>query len=449
MEQVSVSDNGIESGSRAHTDLDNDALYGTVVRRLAPILIICYTIACLDRVNIGYAKLQMLDDLRLSDSAYAFGASVFFWGYLLFQVPSNIFLHRVGARVWISRIMFAWGCVAVAMMFIAEIATFVGIKNATVFYLLRFLLGVCESGFYPGVVLYVNYWFPPHRQSKMLAGFILALPLSLVVGGPLSGWLMDSTHGWMSLDGWQWMLGIEGVPALAMAIYVRCRLPKGIDDARWLNEEEKGTLKRGLENKIAKKSRNLRAAVKDYRVLLLASIMLTFNTGFYGLSFWLPSIMKAAGVHSTFAIGVLSAIPFVIAAIAMVLNASHSERTGERRWHAAIPAFIGAVGLALSAAFGNNIALSVMFLCVAASGLLGMMPVFWTFPGRYLSGTAAAAGIALISSLGSFSGIAGSFITSVTKSVTGNINDGTYVLAACLLVSAVLILFLPEDEAQR
>jgi MFS family permease len=445
MEQISVSDNGIGAGSRANTDACNSALYGTVVRRLAPILIICYTIACLDRVNIGYAKLQMLEDLRLSDSAYAFGASVFFWGYLLFQVPSNVFLHRAGARVWISRIMFAWGLVAVATMFIAEIATLSGMTNATVFYLLRFLLGVCEAGFYPGVVLYVNYWFPPHRQSKMFAGFILALPLSLVVGGPLSGWLMDSTHGLMGLDGWQWMLGIEGLPALAMAVYVRNRLPEGIDDAQWLTEEERRTLKRGLESKTAKKSRNFAAAVKDYRVLLLAAIMLTFNTGFYGLSFWLPSIMKAAGVPSTFVIGVLSAVPFIIAAFAMVLNASHSERTGERRWHAAIPAFLGAVGLALSAGFANNIALSVMFLCVAASGLLAMMPVFWTFPGRYLSGTAAAGGIALISSLGSFSGIAGSFITSVSKSVTGDINDGTYVLAACLLVSGILVLLLPRD----
>lgn len=423
-----------------------DVIYMKVIKRLVPILIVSYIIAYLDRVNIGFAKLTMLDDLSLSDAAYAFGASVFFWGYVLFEVPSNVIMHKIGARIWIARIMFTWGVIAVATMFTAELAALFSIQNSTMFYILRFLLGTCEAGFFPGVVLYINYWFPSNRQSKIFAAFILALPLSLVLGGPLSGWLMEATHGFFELAGWQWMLGIEGLPAVIMAIVIFFALPNGISDAKWLSQQERILLENNLNNENKKKTYHFLAALKEYRVWLLGAIMFTFNTGFYGLSFWLPSIMKASGVQSSTMIGLLSAIPFVAAAVFMMFNARHSESTGERRWHAAVPAFCGGGGLILSAMFANNVPVAVFFLCVAASGILGMMPIFWTYPGRYLSGNAAAAGIAFISSIGAMAGIAGAYITNITKNITGDINDGTYVLACAVILSGILVLILPRDK---
>ena len=422
-----------------------DQLYRRVMRRILPLLLLCYVVAYLDRVTVGFAKLQMLGDLGMSDTIYAIGASIFFWGYFLFEMPSNLLLHKYGARFWIARIMVTWGIVSSSLAFIVPLASFFHVQTSTMFYTLRFLLGVCEAGFFPGVILYMNYWFPARRQSVAMSGFLVAIPLSLTLGGIVSGWLMENTHGMLGFSGWQWMLLLEGIPSVLVAFVVFFWLGDGIQSAKWLSASEKALLQSNLERESTAKTHGVAAALKSPRVWLLTIILLTFNTGFYGLAFWLPSIIRASGVQSTLNIGLLSAIPYLSAVVVMLLNAAHSRKTGERRLHAAIPACVGGVGLILSALFANNIPVSIIFLTVATCGILGLMPIYWTFPGQILSGTAAAAGIALINSVGNLSGFTGSMITGLAKQWTGNINNGTYALGACLLVSCGLILLIPKN----
>jgi len=426
-----------------------EKLYKKVLWRIIPILFLCHMVSFLDRVNIGFAKLQMLGDLKMSDSVFALGASMFFLGYIALEIPSNLVLHRVGARLWIARIMLSWGLVSVATMFTADLAHFFHISNATMFYILRLLLGCCEAGFYPGMLLYINYWFPSNRQTKVASGLLLALPFSLVIGSPLSGWLMHASQGFLGFDGWQWMLAIEGSPAILLAFWVYFGLSDKISHARWLTSAEKLILENNVVCEREGKSYEFGAALRDYRVWIVAGIIFTYATGFYGLSFWLPSIIRAAGVKDTFHIGLLSGIPFVAAACSMLFNTWHSSKTGERRWHAAIPAFAGGVGLILSAVFANNLPVAIFFLSVSAAGILGLTPVVWTYPGSLLSGTAAAAGIAMINSFGSLSGIAGSMLTNVMKELTGSINNGTYALGCVLICTGVLVLSIPAATFRR
>lgn len=422
-----------------------DRTYRKVILRILPVLLLCYMAAYLDRVNIGFAKLDMLNDLQFSNTVYALGASIFFWGYFLFEVPSNLLMHKLGARFWIARIMWSWALVSVAVAFTVPLATFFHLESSSMFYVLRFLLGICEAGFFPGVILYLNYWFPTHRQSRVMSGFLMAMPISLTLGGVLSGWLMNSMQGVQGLAGWQWMLIIEGIPSLIMGAVVIGCLADNIDSAKWLSAAEKVMLKANLQTDNTGKTSSLREVFFNPRVWLLILILLTFNTGFYGLAFWMPSIIKSAGISNSLHIGLLTAIPYSVAVIAMTLNARHSNRTGERRMHAAIPAFIGGVGLILSAYFAANLTLSILFLSVAASGILSLMPIFWTLPGTVLSGVAAAAGIGMINAIGNLSGFTGSMITAVAENLTGDINNGTYVLALCLLVSGGLILAIPKS----
>jgi MFS family permease len=433
----------------ARPDEFEEKTYRKVVRRLLPILLLCYVVAYLDRVNVGFAKLQMLDDLGLSDTMYAIGASVFFWGYFIFEVPSNVFLHRYGARFWIARIMFTWGLVSMALAFVEPLARVAHVETATMFYMLRFLLGICEAGFFPGVILYLNYWFPAQRQSRVMSGFLIAMPVSLMLGGVVSGWLMDHTSGLFGYQGWQWMLLIEGVPSLLTAFVVYFSLDDGIEHARWLTPQEKSLLAANLQRESTHKTKRFGSAVRDPRVWLLVAILLTFNTGFYGLAFWLPSIIKATGVQDPLHIGLLTAIPYGVAIIATLANAAHSKKTGERRLHAAIPALIGGIGLIMSAALAHHVVLAITFLTIATAGILALMPIYWTFPGQLLSGAAAAAGIAMINAIGNLSGFTGSMITAVAKNLTGDINNGTYALGACLLVSCVLILLVPRTMLTR
>ena len=432
-----------ESSGPGHASFE-DRTYRKVILRILPVLLLCYMAAYLDRVNIGFAKLDMLNDLGFSNTVYALGASVFFWGYFLFEVPSNLLLHRFGARFWIARIMLSWAVVSIAVAFTVPLAGVFHVQSETMFYVLRFLLGICEAGFFPGVILYLNYWFPTRRQSRVMSGFLMAMPISLTLGGVLSGWLMTKMQGVHGMAGWQWMLIVEGIPSVIMALVVICLLADNIDKAKWLSPVEKAMLKANLQTDSKGKATSLREVFLNGRVWLLVLILLTFNTGFYGLAFWMPSIIKSAGVSNPLDIGLLTAIPYGIAVIAMTLNARHSNRTGERRLHAAIPAFIGGVGLILSAYFANNVVLSIIFLSVSASGVLSLMPIYWTLPGSVLSGVAAAAGIGMINAIGNLSGFTGSMITAVAENLTGNINNGTYVLGACLFVSGALILSIPR-----
>lgn len=432
-----------ESSGPGHASFE-DRTYRKVILRILPVLLLCYMAAYLDRVNIGFAKLDMLNDLQFSNTVYALGASMFFWGYFIFEVPSNLLLHRFGARFWIARIMLTWAIVSMAVAFTVPLAKFFHIESETMFYVLRFLLGICEAGFFPGVILYLNYWFPTRRQSRVMAGFLMAMPISLTLGGVISGWLMTRMQGVNGMAGWQWLLIIEGLPSVVMAFVVLAFMANNIDAAKWLSPQEKAMLKANLESDSKGKATSLREVFFNGRVWLLVLILLTFNTGFYGLAFWMPSIIKSAGVSNPMDIGLLTAIPYGIAVIAMTLNARHSNKTGERRWHAAIPAIIGGIGLILSAYFASNVVLSIIFLSVSASGVLSLMPIYWTLPGTVLSGVAAAAGIGMINAIGNLSGFTGSMITAVAENLTGNINNGTYVLGACLFISAGLILSIPR-----
>lgn len=428
-----------------YAERNDETLYRKITWRFVPLLFLCYAIAYLDRVNIGFAKLQMLADLGFSDAVYAFGASIFFVGYVAFEIPSNIVLHKIGARIWISRIMITWGIVSAAIAFVDPIAAWTGLGKELTFYILRFLLGVSEAGFFAGIVLYISYWFPAERQAKVMAGFIVAIPISLIVGGPISGALMDHFHDVRGLAGWQWMLVLEGLPAVILGTVVFMYLDSSVADAKWLSDGEKQTITNNLQIDDRHKRHNFSAVIGDYRVWVMAGIMICYSTGIYGLSFWLPTIIKNAGVKSAFDIGLLSAIPWLVSAVAMILNAAHSRKVNERRWHAAVPSFIAGVSFILAALTANYLPVSLFFLSVSAAGVMAHAPVFWTFPASVLSGTAAAAGIALITSIGSTSGFVGSYAASLAKDLTGDINNGTYVLAALMLLGGVLVLVIPKQ----
>ncbi|GGF34418.1 MFS transporter [Aliidongia dinghuensis] len=407
------------------TGASEEQLYRRVIYRIVPLLFLGFIISYLDRVNIGFAKLQMAREFGLSDTSFAVGASVFFWGYMLFEIPSNLVLHRIGARVWIARIMISWGIVSMLMIFS---------RSETAFYALRFLLGVCEAGFVPGVMFYVNGWLPSTRQSGLYSLFLMALPVSLVLGAPLSGAILDMANGWLGISGWQWLFLIEGLPAILLGLVILARLDSRIAGARWLSEGEKQLLTARVAEEARDKAGDIWTLLRTGRVYLLLAIMILFNTGFYGLSFWLPSIVKAAGIKSDLDVGLLTAIPFVVAAFAMRLNALHSEKAGEKRLHGAAPAILAGLALPLSAYFSQNLAASLALIAVAAAGILSLMPIFWTLPGRILTGKAAAVGLAGINSFGSLSGILGAMIIGYAGPQLGIIILGVFLLMAGMLL---------------
>ncbi|SAK94740.1 MFS transporter [Caballeronia temeraria] len=413
--------------------------------RLLPLLFVCYIVSYLDRINISVAKLQMIGDLHFNNTIYAFGASVFFWGYVLFEVPSNLLLSRLGARVWIARIMITWGLFSAAVAFIEPIAGFFALSSATVFFIVRCLLGACEAGFFPGVILYLSYWYAPRGQSRVLSGFLLALPVATIVGAPLSGWVLESMNGVMKFSGWQWMFVIEGLPAVALGLVVLAFLPDRPGNVRWLTSDEKIRVVEERANRQAERNHRFSHALKDVRVWILCLIYVLYGTGFYGLAFWLPTIIQSAGVKNTFHVGLFTAVPWAVSAVYMVWHAAHARKSMERRWHTALPILFSGFGLIMSAYTSDNLVLSMLFMSIALSGLMGVMTVFWTLPAGFLSGTAAAAGIAIISSIGSLSGILGSFVSSVALDLTGTMRSGTYILGACVLLSGLVALAAPRS----
>jgi D-galactonate transporter len=411
------------------------ATYAKITRRLLPLLFLCYVASYLDRVNVGFAKLQMLTDLKFSETVYGLGAGIFFIGYFLFEVPSNVILHRVGARVWIARIMITWGLVSGAMVFVDSAATF---------YVMRFLLGVAEAGFFPGVILYLTYWFPANRRGKITALFMTAVALSGVVGGPLSGWIMQTLPGVRGLTGWQWMFVIEAVPSLALGLAVLLLLQDRVIEASWLDDTEKRFIASQIHAEVEQKQEStLGQTLSDPRVWLASLIYFSFVMGLYGVGFWLPTIIKATGVKDVLEIGLLSAIPYAVGAVVMVWVARHADQRRERRWHIAIPAFIGSAGLILSTLYSSNTVIAMAALTVATAGILATLPLFWSLPTAFLRGTAAAAGIALINSLGNLAGFASPYAIGWLKDLTQSTNDGMFLLAASLVLGGVLTLAMP------
>ncbi len=412
-----------------------DATYRKVSWRLVPFLLLCYVVAYLDRVNVGFAKLQMLNDLKFSETIYGLGAGIFFIGYFLFEVPSNVILHKVGARIWIARIMITWGVISAAMMFVT---------TPTMFYVLRFLLGIAEAGFFPGIILYLTYWYPANRRGRTTTYFMTAIALSGVIGGPLSGWVMQGFDGHNGWSGWQWMFLLEGIPSILVGLLVLAYLDDRIAHAKWLSADEKALLERNIASEDAhKEDPPIGAVLASPRVWLMSAIYFCFVMGLYGVSFWLPTIIKQTGVKSALDIGLLTAIPYGCAVVGMVLVAFSADRSGERRWHIAIPALLGALGLVLSVQWHDSTALAMVALTLATIGILTTLPLFWSLPTAFLAGTGAAAGIALINSLGNLAGFLSPYAVGWLKDLTHSTDSGMYLLAACLVVGAALTLSVP------
>lgn len=408
--------------------------------RLIPFLFVLYIVAFLDRVNVGFAALQMNEDLGLSDAVYGLGAGIFFIGYFVFEVPSNLILERVGARVWIARIMVTWGIISAAMMFVT---------GPISFYVLRFLLGVAEAGFFPGVILYLTYWFPARQRAKTVAMFMTAVAMAGVIGGPISGALLN-LDGLAGLAGWQIMFLAEGIPAVILGFVVLAYLPDRPGEAGWLEPAEGRWLEEALERENTIKrshgGHTMRQAFASGKVWLLCGVYFGVVTSLYGISFWLPTIIEEFSGLGTFLVGLLSAIPYLAATVGMVVFAWHSDSTGERRWHVAIPAGLAAVGLVLTGLVGESAVLQMAVLTLGALGIYSCLGTFWTMPAAFLSGTAAAAGIALINSVGNVGGFVGPFAIGYVRDATGSNYGGMLVLSALILLAGLLALAVRHDR---
>lgn len=427
-------------GDDAPTRDEAAAAYAKVTWRLLPFLFICYVCAYLDRVNVGFAKLKMMSDLGFSEAVYGLGAGVFFVGYLLFEVPSNLIMLKVGARIWIARIMVTWGLISGAMMFVS---------TPTSFYILRFLLGVAEAGFIPAILLYLTYWFPASRCGKVTALFLTGIPMSGVIGGPLSGFIMARMDNVQGMASWQWLFVLEAIPTVILGIVAWFFLNDRIADAKWLTERQKSILEHELSQDQHGKQHSLRDGFTKPMVWLLSIIYLFFTMGLYGVSFWLPSIVKASGVSDPLDIGLLTMIPYAFATLAMILTGRSSDARRERRWHLALAGIAGAVGLAWSVAYADNTPVAMLALTLATMGIMTTISQFWTLPPAILSGAAAAAGIAIANSVGSVSGLVAPYLLGVVKTVTSSTNSGVLVLAVCLVIGSVLVFTVPASLVNR
>jgi len=406
--------------------------YRKVDLRIVPFLFLCYILAYLDRVNVGFAKLQMLQDLSLSDAAFATGAGIFFIGYFFFEVPSNVLLKKFGARMWIARIMISWGVISGCMIFV---------KGGS-FYSMRFLLGLAEAGFFPGVIFYLTLWYPSRLRSTRTAWFVAAIAVSGVVGNPLSGWIMDTLSGVMKLAGWQWLFLAEGIPSILVGFLVIFYLDSSIEEAKWLTRAEKSLLAQSLEAEDKHKTEHkLVDAFTSGKVWVLCAIYFTLMIGLYGIAFWLPTIVKAFGLKGYLRVGLITAIPYGAAVVGMILLSNHSDKRGERRLHYVANVVAGAVGLVLSGVFASNPVLAIIFLSVGTLGVIGSMPLFWPLPSAFLAGTAAAAGIGIVNSVGNLGGYVGPNIPIWAKHFSPDKSAALYIIAGILLIGAILTFF--------
>ncbi|MHA3903344.1 MFS transporter [Castellaniella sp. WN] len=414
---------------RKHEGPEHRALYRKLNWRLLPFLLLCYTFAYLDRVNIGFAKLQMQSDLGLSDAAYGLGAGIFFLGYVLFEIPSNLLLPRIGARKTIARILVLWGLTSAGMMFA---------HSETMFYVLRFLLGVFEAGFAPGMIFYLTYWYGQQRMAGVMAVVMLAGPIGGIFGSPLSTWLMTSMSGVHGLAGWQWMFLVEGLPCVLLGLLTLRVLADRPADAKWLTDGEKRMIAAELRTPDANQH-SFGRVVRDPHVYQLAFTYFTMICGIYAVSFWLPSILKADGVTDTMQIGLYSMIPYIGAAIAMVVLGRRSDRRGERRLHSAVPALIGAAALAAATLYSGQLAVSLVCMTIATAMLWAAYTVFWAIPSQYLKGDAAAGGIALINTIGLLGGFLSPTIIGWVRTATGSMQAGLLVMVALLIAGAAML----------
>lgn len=433
-----MSQYAMEAGAHAAQAVPGELekLYTRLTWRFIPFLMLCFLAAYLDRINVGFAKLEMMSDLALSDTVYGFGAGIFFLGYFLFEVPSNMLLAHFGARRWISRIMISWGVISCGMMFV---------KDPMSFYIMRFLLGLAEAGFLPGVILYLTYWFPAARRGRTMGFFYTALALAGVIGGPLSGAIMHYMSDAGVMRAWQWLFVIESVPSILLGVIALFYLDDGIDHAKWLTAREKGLLKAEIAS-----DERLKTDIPLARLVLhprLWQFTLIFFA--YGLGFWLPSIIRNLGVADALYIGLITILPNLCAIGMMLFLTARADRTQHRRLYIGIAFVLGAAGLTLSVLMHAVPSVSIIGLCLATAGILSVYPLFWSLPTAVLGGMAAVAGIALINSLANLAGFAGPWIVGLMKDWTGSTNYAMLTLAGVLVIAAGLVAMVPAPPASK
>lgn len=435
-------------------NLADEEMRRRVVRRvslrLIPFMALLYFINYLDRTNIGFAKLTMSADLGLTEAMYGLASGLFFIGYLLLEVPSNLALHRFGARRWIARILVTWGVVASAMAFVPDAGWLYG---------LRLLLGAAEAGFFPGMILYLTYWLPREDRTRMTGYFLLAIPVSSVIGAPLSTFLLQVTDGWLGFEGWRWMFFLQGIPAVLLAAVTLVYLTDRPSDARWLSDDERTWLQRRLETEQAATSAKhhwpLRKSLTNPRIIGLGLVYFATTYGLYALSFFLPTIVKGFAEmfgrkYSLIETGLIVAVPYAIAAVAMVWWSHHSDRSGERVLHVAAPLFLAAVSVPV-ALYMQSPLLVMVAVTATAIGIFCALPVFWFLPTTFLTGAGAAGGIALINTLGNASGFVAPYATGLIKDATGGFEVAMWVIGVILAVGGVLVVVLgagPRSETR-
>ena len=419
-----------------------------VSARLIPFLMICYFIAYLDRVNVGFAALTMNKSLGLTATMFGLGSGIFFLTYFVFEVPSNLALDRFGARTWIARIMLSWGILSGLTAFIPQIAQATGLGNATTFYIVRLLLGAAEAGFFPGIIFFLTLWYPSAYRGRIISAFMAAIPLSSAIGSPISGMILGMDGIW-GLEGWQWLFIIEAAPAIVLAVATYLYLTDRPADASWLEPDERAWLIDRLE--IERRQReavhqiSVWQALYNPRVWALAFVYFGLVACVYGVAFWLPQIIKAFGL-SNLATGWVTAIPYAIGAAFMVWFGYNSDSTGERKGHTAIGLLIAAAGIAAST-LTSDPTLTIVAFTIGACGVFGSLPVFWTLPTAVLSGSAAAAGIAVINSIGNLAGFAGPYAMGWMKDATGSLTAGLLLIAGLAVIAMAIVLALGHNAS--
>lgn len=424
-----------------------EGAYRKAIFRIIPFIFICYLFNYLDRVNVGFAKLQMLDALQLSETVYGLGAGIFFIGYVLAGVPSNLILHRIGARRWIGTLMIVWGLLSASLMFV---------KTAEAFYILRFFTGVAEAGFFPGMVLYFTHWFPAERRGRVMALFMSAIPVSGVLGGPLSGWMLNHFQaGQGGLAAWQWLYLLQGLPTVLLGVLVYFVLHDGVASVKWLSAAEKQAMQSALVEDEKRRSagavavESFASVLRNRNVWILGGVYFSIQMGVYAINFWLPSIIKALGFQNPAMIGWLSAIPYLAASIFMLVVGRSADRSRERRWHLSVPMLMGFGGLLIATVFSANPLIAMLGLTIATMGALTGLPMFWPLPAAFLGSAAAAGGLALINSLGQIAGFVSPYLVGWLKDSTGSTHVALYILAAVLFCGAMVVLRIPAKTVNR
>ncbi len=413
------------------------AVVSRVTRRLIPFAFICYVVAYIDRVNVGFAATVLQRDLGLSDAQYGYGAGLFFLGYCVFEVPSNLILERVGARRWIARILIGWGVVSMGMVFVRDVHTF---------YLARVLLGLAEAGFFPGIVLYLTYWIPAADRARTGALFMMAAPVAIIIGAPISNRLL-ALDGALGIRGWHWLFIMEGLPAVLLGLFALRALTDRPRDADWLSTRDRDWLTRKMAEENARRAAightSLGRSLRSGRVWLLCCVYFLNTVVTYGIFLWLPKMLtEAAGGRQSFALSLMTALPFCAALVAMFLVGRHSDRTGERKYHVAACTITAAIGLVLAVVFRGNLWLVVLSFTLSQIGQRSVQGVFWAIPPIFLGGTAAAACIGLINAIGNLGGWVGPSLMGMLRQATGTYSRGLLVLAAALAIETLVVISL-------